>query len=95
YPTDPKAGAKIEVDESSAGDALLFYASVDERDDGIYTTTSRALAVVGVADSIAEAESVASEALAAAGDGLRYRSDIGTAALVQKRIDHMAELRGE
>jgi phosphoribosylamine--glycine ligase len=95
YPTDPKSGSRIEVDESSAGDALLFYASVDERDDGIYTTTSRALAVVGVADSIAEAESVASEAVAAAGDGLRYRSDIGTASVVQERIDHVAELRGE
>jgi phosphoribosylamine--glycine ligase len=95
YPTDPEGGTRIEVDEESAGDALLFYASVDERDDGIYTTTSRSLAVVGVAGTISAAEEIASGALAAAGDGLRYRSDIGTDELVQKRIDHMAELRGE
>jgi phosphoribosylamine--glycine ligase len=95
YPTDPKSGAKVAIDEESAGDALLFYASVDEREDGIYTTTSRSFAVVGVADTIAEAEEIAEDALAAAGeDGLRVRHDIGKADLVQRRIDHMNELRG-
>jgi phosphoribosylamine--glycine ligase len=96
YPVDPKGGVKVRVDEESAGDALLFYASVDERDDGIYTTTSRAFAVVGVADTIAEAEAIAEDALAVAGDeGLHVRHDVGTAALVQQRIDHVRELRGE
>jgi phosphoribosylamine--glycine ligase len=68
---------------------------VDEREDGIYTTTSRAFAVVGIADTIAVAEEVAEDALAAAGDGVRIRHDIGTPDLVQKRIDHVARLRGE
>jgi phosphoribosylamine--glycine ligase len=100
YPTDPEAGAPIEVDEGSvaraaegAGDALLFYASVDARDDGLYTTTSRAFAVVGIAGTITDAEAIAEDALAAAGDGLRVRHDIGTTALVQRRIDHVAQLR--
>jgi phosphoribosylamine--glycine ligase len=113
YPTDPEAGAKVQVDEDSAGDALLYYASVeersssgnqnsessddvDERDDGIYTTTSRAFALVGVADSITEAERIAEDALAVAGDeGLHVRHDIGKPDLVQQRIDHMNELRGD
>ena len=95
YPTDPSSGAKITVDEESAGDALLFYASVDERADGLYTTTSRSFAVVGVADSITDAETQAEDALAAAGDGLRVRHDVGKPDVVQRRIDHMAELRGE
>ncbi|MFB6243030.1 MAG: phosphoribosylamine--glycine ligase [Halobaculum sp.] len=95
YPTDPAGGTKIEIDESSAGDALLFYASVDERADGLYTTTSRAMAVVGTGSTISEAETVASDALAAAGEGLRYRTDVGTAALVEQRVDHVTELRGE
>ena len=95
YPTDPDSGAKIAVDEESVGDGLLFYASVDERDDGLYTTTSRSFAVVGLGETIAAAETVAENALAAAGDGLRIRHDIGKATLVQSRIDHMAELRGE
>ncbi|WP_440765227.1 phosphoribosylamine--glycine ligase [Natronorubrum sp. DTA7] len=96
YPTDPEAGAKVQVDEESAGDALLYYASVDERDDGIYTTTSRSFAVVGLADSITEAEEIAEDALAVAGDeGLHMRHDIGKPDLVQRRIDHMNELREE
>ncbi|APX95920.1 phosphoribosylamine--glycine ligase [Natronorubrum daqingense] len=96
YPTDPEAGAKVQIDEESAGDAYLFYASVDERDDGIYTTTSRSFAVVGLADSITEAEAIAEDALAVAGDdGLHMRHDIGKPDLVQQRIDHMDELRSE
>ncbi|RQG98663.1 phosphoribosylamine--glycine ligase [Natrarchaeobius oligotrophus] len=95
YPTDPEAGAKVTVDEESAGDALLYYASVDERDDGIYTTTSRSFAVVGLADSITDAEEIAEDALAVAGEeGLHVRHDIGKPDLVQRRIDHVEELRG-
>ncbi|WP_302080845.1 phosphoribosylamine--glycine ligase [Salinibaculum rarum] len=96
YPTDPESGALVKVDEESAGEAILFYASVDEREDGIYTTTSRSFAVVGVADTITDAEEIAEGALAVAGEeGLRIRHDIGKPDLVQQRIDHMAELRGE
>ncbi|SEA11856.1 phosphoribosylamine--glycine ligase [Haloplanus vescus] len=100
YPTDPESGARIAVDEESvaaaeteSGDALLFYASVDAREDGLYTTTSRAFAVVGIDDTIADAECIAEDALSAAGDGLRVRHDIGTASLVQRRVDHMRDLR--
>ncbi|MFC7070308.1 phosphoribosylamine--glycine ligase [Halobaculum lipolyticum] len=95
YPVEPDAGARIEVDESSVGDALLFYASVDQREDGLYTTTSRSFAVVGLGDSIADAEADAGAALSSLDDGFHVRHDIGTAALVQSRIDHMARLRGE
>ncbi|WP_178917365.1 phosphoribosylamine--glycine ligase [Natronomonas gomsonensis] len=96
YPTDPEAGAKVNIDPDSAGEALLFYASVDARDDGVYTTTSRSFAVVGLAETITGAEAIAEEALAKAGEeGLRVRHDIGKAELLQQRIDHMSEIRGE
>jgi len=96
YPTDPTAGTCLSIDDETLGEARLYFASVDEREDGIYTTTSRSFAVVGVADSIAEAESIAEDALATVGEeGLQVRHDIGTAELVQRRVDHVAELRGE
>ena len=95
YPVDPDAGAKIAVDEETVGDGLLFYASVDAREDGLYTTTSRSFAVVGLADSIAAAEETAEDALAAADDGFHIRHDIGKVDLVQSRIDHMDALRDE
>jgi phosphoribosylamine--glycine ligase len=101
YPTDPEAGAPVTVDEASLlsasegrdGEALLFYASVDADDGEILTTTSRSFAVVGVADTIAEAETIADAALAGETEGLRVRDDIGTEALVQQRVDHVADLR--
>jgi phosphoribosylamine--glycine ligase len=94
YPTDPEAGARVEIDAESAGDATLFYASVDARDDGIYTTTSRSFAVVGVADTIADAEAIVEDAFRRTGTaGLRVRHDIGTVELIQQRIDHVNELR--
>ena len=93
YPVEPESGAQIAVDEERAGDALLYYASVDERDDGLYTTTSRSFAVVGRGDSITEAEAMASEALSAAGDRVRVRHDIGTQPLLDRRVAHMRELR--
>ena len=111
YPTDPAAGAKVAIDEErvaavagetsegsgdGADEAILFFASVDEREDGVYTTTSRSFAVVGVADTITDAERIAEEGLATAGEeGLRVRHDIGKPDLVQKRIDHVRELRGD
>lgn len=96
YPTDPEAGAKVTIDAENAGDALLYYASVDDREDGIYTTTSRSYAVVGIDDTIAGAEQIAEDALQRAGtEGLRVRHDIGKPDLVQQRIDHMNEIRGE
>jgi phosphoribosylamine--glycine ligase len=105
YPTDPAAGAEVTVDEDSAdatarevagddGEAILYYASVDDRADGIYTTTSRSFAVVGVAETITDAERISDAVLTEAGEeGLRVRHDIGKPDLVQQRIDHMAELR--
>ena len=96
YPESPVAGRKLSVDEGIAEDGLLFFASVEEREHGIYTTTSRSFAVVGIADSIVDAEQQAEATLAAVGtDGLEVRHDIGTQALVEARIEHMASLRGD
>ncbi|MDY7082707.1 MAG: phosphoribosylamine--glycine ligase, partial [Halobacteria archaeon] len=89
YPTNPEGGTEITLSEEEAGDALVFYASVDEKKGELYTTTSRSLAVVGVGDTIEEAEEIADDALSILGDGLRVRHDIGKPELVQKRIDHM------
>ncbi|GAA0301246.1 phosphoribosylamine--glycine ligase [Halarchaeum salinum] len=93
YPSDPEAGAEVTLDEEGVGDALLFYASVDARDDGVYTTTSRSFAVVGRGGSIESAEAQADSALDGLGSGFRIRHDIGKAALVERRIEHMDGLR--
>ncbi len=93
YPENPVKGEKIEVGKT-AEEVKLYYASVDQKEDGIYMSGSRALAFVGVADTIGDAEKIAARALSTVNGKVFYRDDIGTDALIQKRIDHMKELRG-
>lgn len=92
YPDNPSKDKEVSIGD--IGDALLFYSSVYEADNKIYTTGSRAIAVVGIADSISKAENKAQEALDNIFGDLHSRRDIGTASLIQKRIDHMNEIRG-
>lgn len=94
YPDDPEDGLALELEEVERDETLLFYANVDERDDGIYTTTSRAFAVVGIGRTIEMAEKRAAEALEDLGIGdLHVRDDIGTAELLDARSEHLEELR--
>ena len=93
YPDNPSKDKEVSVGD--IGDALVFYASVYEENNKIYTTGSRAIAVVGIADSIAKAEKKAQEALDNIIGDLHSRRDIGTTSLIQKRIDHMNKIRGK
>lgn len=56
-------------------------------------TGSRAVAVVGVADTIEEAERIAEEATKYIKGEVYHRSDIGKKELIKKRIEKMNELR--
>ena len=58
----------------------------------IITTTSRAIAIVGIADKLAQAEEIAEKATTYVKGPLFHRKDVGTEELVQKRIDHLKEL---
>jgi phosphoribosylamine--glycine ligase len=73
--------------------ARLYYSSVDSRGDGLYMTASRAIGVVGIADELAAAEKIAETAAIAIKGAVGHRSDIGTPALIEKRVRHMQELR--
>ncbi len=91
YPDAPAKDAVVEV--GSVEGALLFYSSVYEKDNKIYTTGSRAIAVLGIADTIKEAETKAQLGISALKGSLYFRRDIGTEELINKRIKHMQELR--
>ncbi len=75
------------------GDTLrMYYAAVKTKGDALYLTGSRAMAVVGIGDDLAQAEAIAEHAAQAITGRVRHRKDIGTAALLQKRLDHMAQI---
>ena len=92
YPVAPRKGEKIEVGAVPEG-VRMYYAAVDAREDGLYLSSSRALAFVGVGATLAEAEAAAESAVSSVKGPVSYRRDIGTAALIQKRVEHMKGLR--
>ncbi|AFL94990.1 phosphoribosylamine-glycine ligase [Thermococcus cleftensis] len=91
YPTNPVKGVKVGVDEEAVvkSGARLYYASIDEN---FTLLGSRAIAVVGIAESLDEAESIAQNAIGHVRGELFYRRDVGTWRSVEKRIRVMREL---
>ena len=92
YPNNPVKGESINVSSVENSDGL-FYASVDIKNGSLIESGSRTVAVVGMADSIAEAEAIAEKEVSSVSGPLFHRSDIGTETVIQDRIDHMNSLR--
>lgn len=96
YGVKSESGHEISVDEDAVRKcgAVVYYANVDMRDGKLVTGTSRSLGIVGIADTLEQAESNCEAALKHVRcDAMAVRHDIGTRALVQRRVDHMRELR--
>ena len=91
YPDVSIPGGRIKVPDP--GKAILYYANVMERDGHLHTLSSRTLAYVGIGDTLEEAEQIAESAAAGVEGSIRYRKDIGTRELLEKRCAHMKELR--
>jgi phosphoribosylamine--glycine ligase len=96
YPETKVAGEAVKVKEKEIADAgaLVYYAAVNQKDDTVYTSSSRALGLVGIGDSIDEAEKICENVTQFVEGKLYHRQDVGTQKLLQKRIDHMDALRG-
>jgi phosphoribosylamine---glycine ligase len=94
YPESGKANSVIKVDEEKIHDvgAMVYYAAVNQKNERIYTSSSRALALVAAGETIAEAEEVCEQATSYVDGDLYHRRDVGTEALLQKRIKHMQDL---
>jgi phosphoribosylamine--glycine ligase len=92
YPEHPVKDSPLTVVEKP--EYKVYYASVNERDDKVYTTSSRSLAVVGIADTITEAEILAEMGLTNVHGEFHCRHDIGKETLITKRIEHMDAIRG-
>src|SRR5213594_1657053 len=95
YGSHPKPGEQLKVDEESVRrtGAKLYYASVDEKGGHLYTTTSRSLAIVGIAANLMDAESASEEALAFVSGSFYARRDIGKPEVIQRKVDRMQTIR--
>jgi phosphoribosylamine--glycine ligase len=92
HPDAVSSRAKIEV--GNVRKARLYYSSVDKKEDSLYLSSSRAIGIVGIADTLEKAEKIAQDGVKAIKGPVAYRADIGTSELIQKRIDHMKKIRG-
>lgn len=74
--------------------ARIFYGDVTETDGGkLALGGSRTAGIVGIGDTLAEAEKVAQELCSKVEGPVRFRGDIGTEQVVQQRITAMQALR--
>lgn len=92
YPEHPVKGQKITVGKISPG-VKMYYSSVDQTNEGLLLSSSRAVAFVGIADSIIEAEKLAESACGTVQGPVFYRKDIGTSQLIAKRVAMMDAIR--
>ncbi len=92
YPDDPVKGHQIDVSEVKNKN-ILFYASVENKNDNLIQIGSRAIAVVGHGETIWEAEQIAEKNILKVKGPLFHRKDIGTTDLIQKKLNHMSSLK--
>jgi phosphoribosylamine--glycine ligase len=97
YGTKSLSGEEIMVDDAAIAreGALLYYANVNEKDGKIFTTTSRAVGVVGLADEIADAERIAENAIMHIKGKIHVRHDIAKKEMLDAKVRRMAQIRGE
>jgi phosphoribosylamine--glycine ligase len=92
YPDSPLRHVVIDV--SAVEDKTHLYLAAVHADEGVlYAAGSRAVAYVGIAKSIAEAEVIAEAEINRIDGPLFHREDIGTKASIQRRIETMRKLR--
>lgn len=75
--------------------ARLYYGDVSKDEAGLHLGGSRTAGIVGIGDTIEEAEQIAERLCEQVEGPVRYRNDIGTHELVQKRVDVMRSLMNE
>lgn len=94
YPVKPVKDVPIVIDDSKIPEEVeLFYGNVDVLEGRFLLKGSRAVAVVGIADSLPEAQYLAEEATKAVEGPVFHREDIGTGRLLRKRKEMMDLLR--
>lgn len=92
YPDHPEKNFTVDISNVTNSEHL-YLAAVDFRDGSLVATGSRTVAVVGIADSIYEAEKIAEQEIQKIQGNLFHREDIGTEKLVRQRVKQMHELR--
>ena len=95
YPENPSRGAVVDISKMNSESVNVYYGAVNYENNELKMTGSRALSIVGIGSTLSEAEQKAQTAIETVKGEIFYRKDIGTPALIQKRVNHMKQLLGK
>jgi phosphoribosylamine--glycine ligase len=93
YPDSPRKGDEVVLPTSLPDGVSTYLSAVDVAEGKLIATGSRTIAFVGVADTLAQAETACALAAKQVPGRFFYRSDIGTDAAIARRVEHMQSLR--
>ncbi len=94
YPENKNQRGESLVLPNPTENARIFLGDVSEDEQGnLLLGGSRTAGIVGIGNTISEAEQVAQSLCQQVQGSIRFRTDIGTDALIQKRIDLMDSIR--
>ncbi len=93
YPDAPRKGDTVVLPTNLPEDVTVFLSAVDMQGGELVATGSRTAAVVAVAETITDAEILCEKAVRHIPGPFFHREDIGTAAAVTRRVEHMKAVR--
>jgi phosphoribosylamine--glycine ligase len=93
YPVSPRKGDEVRLPEELPVNARIFLSAVDVKDGKLVATGSRTVAVVGIGDTIGEAEAICERVVDQIPGPFFHRKDIGTDVAIAERMDHMNQVR--
>ncbi len=93
YPEAVHKGDEIQLPNELPANATIFLSAVDVAQGKLVATGSRAIAVVGIGETLGDAEAVCEQVVREIPGPFFHRTDIGTAEVIARRVDHMKRLR--
>jgi phosphoribosylamine--glycine ligase len=93
YPDHPRVGDDVVLPKELPKGVTMYLGAVDMKNGELVATGSRTVGVVGVAETIAEAERMCEGVVQEIPGRFFHRADIGTAELIAKRVEHMKAVR--
>lgn len=95
YPVNKDQRGETVTFPEMPANARIFYGDIAEADDGtLQLGGSRTAGIVGIGESIEEAEKIAQDLCEKVEGPVRFRTDIGTNELVLQRSNTMEQIRG-
>jgi phosphoribosylamine--glycine ligase len=93
YPDTPRKGDTVVLPDVLPHGVTLFLSAVDVKDGLLVATGSRTVAVVGRAKTIGQAEELCECVVREIPGPFFHRADVGTEALIMRRVEHMKAVR--